>query len=68
MWITEDTETIWVDMEQNSCNNVPVGALPFLTEKAQKGLGTCNEWIRATMKIWSEVRKEFKLSNSGPLK
>ena len=38
MWITEDTETIWVDMEQKSCNNLPVGALPFLTEKAH-GVG-----------------------------
>lgn len=64
MWITKDTDPIWVKMELNACGNVPLEALPFLNEVAQKRLRVGNEWIRKTMKKWTDVRKKFKLSNS----
>lgn len=64
MWITKEKDSIWVEMEQNSCQKVSLESLPFLNERAWRGLRVGNEWIKGTMKTWSAVRKNLKLSNS----
>lgn len=63
-WMIKDAESIWVGIEQNSFPGLPLGALPFLSEKNQRGLKITNECMRETLKIWSIVRKKLRLSNS----
>lgn len=62
-WITEDTDTLWVEMEQNSCP-VPLGYLPFMSSKEWKKLKLTNEWAEKTWKIWSKIRNKLGVSNS----
>lgn len=64
MWITKETDAVWVGMEQRSCQHAPLESLPFLNETTWKKLKIGNDWIRVTMKIWSLVGKKFKLSSS----
>ena len=64
MWITKDADALWVGMEQNSCKNIPIESLPFLSEVILKRLKVGNVWIRGKMKVWSMVCKKLKLSNS----
>lgn len=64
MWIIKETDAVWVGMEQSSCQHAPLESLPFLNETTWKKLKIGNDWIRVTMKIWSLVRKKFKLSSS----
>ena len=61
MWITKETDSVWVEIEQNSCQNIPLESLPFLTEITQKKLNIGKEWIKGTMKVWAVVRKKSKL-------
>lgn len=62
-WITEDTDTLWVEMEQNSCP-VPLGYLPFMSLKEWKKLKLTNVWTEKTWKIWSKIRNKLGVSNS----
>ena len=48
-WITGDKDSIWVGMEQNS-SPVPLGSLPFLSQKEWKKLKIKNEWVETTWK------------------
>lgn len=64
MWITKDADALWVGMEQNSCKNVSIESIPFLSDVTLKRLKVGNVWIRGTMRVWSMVRKKLKLSNS----
>ena len=62
-WITNDIETGWVDIEQNSFPSVPLGALPFMSPASWKKLKD-NEWIKFTVKTWMVIRKQLSILNS----
>ncbi len=53
--MTEDTDTLWVGTEQNSCP-VTLSYLPFVSQKEWKELKITNEWVEKTWKIWSKIR------------
>jgi hypothetical protein len=63
-WMTNDIETGWVDIEQNSFPSVPLGALPFMSPASWKKLKIDNEWIKFTVKTWMVIRKQLSILNS----
>lgn len=63
-WIKQDNDTNWLDLERNSCPRVPLESLPSLELKKWNNLRLNNEWMSCTYKVWSLVRKKFKMSLS----
>ncbi|KAJ0063849.1 hypothetical protein NL108_012538 [Boleophthalmus pectinirostris] len=64
VWTDQDDETGRREMEQNSCPKVPLESLPFLTKKLQKDLKIKNEWVKATLRIWTIVKRKLNMSDS----
>lgn len=56
----QNKETNWLDLEKNSCPEVPLESLPFLERKSVKKLKTNNEWMKCTLKVWFLVREKMK--------
>lgn len=59
MWITKDTDAIWVKMELNTCRNVPLEPLPFLNEVAQKRLRVGNDLNQKNYEKMGKCTKEI---------
>ena len=60
-WVSQETDTIWVGMEQSECPDTPLDSFPFLNSDRCGKNKITNIWIKNTLKIWSVVRKKFKL-------
>ena len=53
-WISEDTDTMWLGMEQSECPNLPIDSIQFLNHDKK----ITNVWSKKTLKIWSIVTKK----------
>lgn len=58
-WINNDTETGWVNTEQNSLPAIPLSTLVFLSKQSQKKINK-NVWVKHTLKAWSTVQKRIR--------
>lgn len=56
-WIGGDEESIWNRIEQNETRGVSLSTLPFIDSKSVIKLKIGNEWIKHTLKVWTEVKK-----------
>lgn len=57
-WLSQDKETIWVRMEQNRCQNIPLDTIPFLNQQPRKQKH--QEWDRLC-KLPSKIEHFFIL-------
>lgn len=60
-WMSQDTDTIWVGMEQSECRDLPLELVPFLNQDIWGKKKVTNVWSKNTLKIWSIVRKKLQL-------
>ena len=60
-WVSQETDTIWVGMEQSECPDTPLDSFPFLNLDHGGRNKITNIWVKNTLKIWSVVRKKLKL-------
>ena len=60
-WISQDTDTVWVGMEQSECPNLSLSSIPFLNQDIWGENKIVNVWSKNTLKIWSIVRKKLQL-------
>ena len=60
-WLSQETDTIWVGMEQSECPDTPLDSFPFLNLDHCGKKKITNIWVKNTLKIWSVVRKKLKL-------
>ena len=60
-WISQDTDTVWVEMEQSECPNLSLSSIPFLNQDIWGKNKIVNVWSKNTLKIWSIVRRKLQL-------
>lgn len=53
----QNEKTNWLDLEKNSCPQMPLESLQFLE---QKSLKIDSEWMKCTLNVWSLVLKSIK--------
>lgn len=59
-WINNDTETGWVNIEQNLLPAIPLSALVFLSKQSQNKMVIKNLRLKNTLKVWSTVQKRIR--------
>lgn len=63
-WVSGNGETKWTEIEQGDAKNVQLSALPFVDPKQISKINIGNEWIKHTIKIWTEIKKMLKDTGS----
>ena len=59
-WINNDTETGWVNIQQNSLPAIPLSALVFISKQSQNKMVIKNLWVKHTLKVWWTVQKRIR--------
>ena len=58
VWMADKFEKRWLDIEKNDCPLMPIGIIPFNSERTTVSLG---RWSMTTFKAWKKVQRIFNL-------
>ncbi len=59
IWISDTTDTRWLEIEKSLCTLTPLSKAPFTENKSLEE--TLGRWSKTTLAAWREVQKNFGL-------
>lgn len=64
LWITEDEDAVWVEMEQRACPKYTLRNIALYHKNSIKKCTISNDWIKERMRTWSTQKKPLNISTS----
>lgn len=65
VWITDKTDTRWLEIGKIACSSVPLSVVPFT--KIKDTDESLSRWSKATLKAWREVQRLYNLPATSGL-